>query len=167
MPNFISKLPLIAALMLVALLVVPVILSSRIPAVSPVEGPLRPCGEAPNCVSSQALDEMHRVEPLRVPEGMQPHAAFARFLELLEARRDARVHARAPLTPPWTFAHVEFVTPYLRFRDDVELLLDPGAGLVHVRSASRVGHSDLGKNRARVEELRMVLAGVVVPERIQ
>jgi uncharacterized protein (DUF1499 family) len=163
LPNFISKLPLIAALLLVVLLVVPVLLSSRIPVVSPVDGPLRPCGKAPNCVSSQADDEAHRVEPLRVPEGMQPHAAFARFLDLLEARRDARVHVRAPLTPPTTFAHVEFVTPYLRFRDDVELLLDPGAGLVHVRSASRVGYSDFGKNRARVEELRALLAGVRVP----
>lgn len=165
LPNFISKLPLIAALLLVVLLVVPVLLSSRIPVVSPVDGPLRPCGKAPNCVSSQADDEVHRVEPLRVPEGMQPHAAFARFLELLEARRDARVHARAPIKPdvPVTFAHLEFVTPYLRFRDDVELLLDPGAGVVHVRSGSRIGYSDLGKNRARVEELRAVLAGLHLP----
>jgi uncharacterized protein (DUF1499 family) len=165
LPNLISKLPLIAALLLVALLVVPVLLSSRIPDVSPVDGPLRPCGKAPNCVSSQADDEAHRVEPLRLPEGIQPHAAFARFLELLEARRDARVHARAPIKPdvPVTFAHLEFVSPYLRVRDDVELLLDPGAGLVHVRSGSRIGYSDLGKNRARVEELRAVLAGLRLP----
>jgi uncharacterized protein (DUF1499 family) len=165
LPNLISKLPLIAAALVVALLIVPVLLSSRIPEVSPVDGPLRPCGNAPNCVSSQALDEAHRVEPLQVPTGVEPHDAFKRFLELIEARRDARIHARAPIQPnvPYTFAHAEFVSPYLRFRDDVELLLDPGAGLVHVRSASRIGYSDLGQNRARVEELRAMLAGLRQP----
>lgn len=165
MPKFISKLPLFAALLLVALLVVPVLLSSRIPEVSPVDGRLRPCGKAPNCVSSQADDEAHRVEPLRLPADIEPYAAFARFLELLESRRDARVHARSPLQPdaPVAFAHLEFVSPYLRFRDDVALLLDPAARLVHVRSGSRIGYSDLGKNRARVEELRAVLAGLRLP----
>lgn len=46
--------------------------------------------------------------------------------------------------------------------DDVELELDPAATLVHVRSASRIGRSDFGANRARVEDLRTRLAAAGV-----
>ena len=48
-------------------------------------------------------------------------------------------------------------TRILRFVDDLEFLYQPGEDLIHVRSASRVGHSDLGANRNRVEEIRQQL----------
>lgn len=50
--------------------------------------------------------------------------------------------------------HAVFVTRWLRFRDDVHFALDDERGVIHVRSASRVGHSDLGTNRRRVEAIR-------------
>jgi uncharacterized protein (DUF1499 family) len=56
-----------------------------------------------------------------------------------------------------TYLHALVSTPWLRFVDDLELLLDPEAGVIHVRSASRVGHWDLGANRRRVEWLRRKL----------
>ena len=56
-----------------------------------------------------------------------------------------------------TYLHARVSTRWLRFVDDLELLLDPEAGLIHVRSASRVGHWDLGANRRRVERLRREL----------
>jgi uncharacterized protein (DUF1499 family) len=40
------------------------------------------------------------------------------------------------------------------FVDDVEFFLDEGANVIHVRSASRLGQSDLGVNRKRVETIR-------------
>ena len=52
------------------------------------------------------------------------------------------------------YAHFVFRTPLLGFADDLELRLDAGAGLIHVRSSSRVGRSDLGANERRVERLR-------------
>jgi uncharacterized protein (DUF1499 family) len=55
------------------------------------------------------------------------------------------------------YLHVEARTPFLRFADDLELLIEPGRGLVQVRSASRIGVSDLGANRRRVEALRTEL----------
>ncbi|MEZ6015120.1 MAG: DUF1499 domain-containing protein [Planctomycetota bacterium] len=159
---------LIAALLLVVLFA-PVLLSSRVPAVGLIDGQLRPCPAKPNCVSSQAEDEAQRVAPLALPADVDAQGTFQRFLEVLDARSDARVVMRTafpqqdpPASPPLppNFAHVEFVTPYLRFRDDVELLLDRDARVVHVRSGSRVGHSDFGQNRKRVEVLREVLAGL-------
>ena len=49
-----------------------------------------------------------------------------------------------------------FQTRLFRFTDDLELR-DAGDGTVHVRSSSRVGHSDMGTNRRRVERLRALL----------
>ena len=58
-----------------------------------------------------------------------------------------------------TYIHAEFTSLVFRFVDDLELLLDSEAGVIHVRSASRVGRSDLGANRRRVEDLRRRLGG--------
>jgi uncharacterized protein (DUF1499 family) len=52
------------------------------------------------------------------------------------------------------YLHAEFTSALFRFVDDVEFLLDDGTKTIHVRSASRVGYSDLGVNRRRVEAIR-------------
>ena len=44
-----------------------------------------------------------------------------------------------------------------RFVDDINVILDADAELIHIRSASRVGHSDFGVNRKRIEALRTEL----------
>ena len=53
-----------------------------------------------------------------------------------------------------TYLHAEFTSRFMHYVDDVEFLYDQAAGLVHVRSASRVGYSDLGVNRKRIESIR-------------
>lgn len=52
------------------------------------------------------------------------------------------------------YLHVEFTSALLRFVDDVEFRVDVDAGVIHVRSASRVGRYDFGVNRRRVEAIR-------------
>ena len=52
------------------------------------------------------------------------------------------------------YLHAEFRTPWLGFIDDIEFLVDTTRGVIHGRSASRRGYSDLGTNRARVEAIR-------------
>ncbi len=47
-----------------------------------------------------------------------------------------------------------FASRLFRFVDDVEFRMVSIDGIIHVRSASRVGYSDLGVNRRRVERLR-------------
>jgi uncharacterized protein (DUF1499 family) len=46
-----------------------------------------------------------------------------------------------------------FVTRWFRFKDDVSFLVDTNEQKIHFRSASRVGHSDLGANRKRMDAL--------------
>lgn len=53
------------------------------------------------------------------------------------------------------YIRAEFTSAFFRFVDDVEFLLDDGTETIHVRSASRVGHSDFGVNRRRVKEIRL------------
>lgn len=108
-------------------------------------GRLTECPRSPNCVSSQAVDEGHRISPLVFSE--DPVPAFARLKQTLGRRGDTTVIEEGP-----GYLRVEFHTTL--FVDDGEFLLDSQQRLIQVRSASRLGYSDLGKNRSRLEEIR-------------
>jgi uncharacterized protein (DUF1499 family) len=116
-------------------------------------GRLAACPSSPNCVSSQADpdDRVHFIEPL--PGGGDTEATLARLRQIIESLPRTRI-AKAS----GGYLHAEFTSRIFRWVDDVELLADPEAGVIQVRSASRTGYSDLGANRSRVEELREALA---------
>lgn len=111
------------------------------------DGRLKPAPDTPNAVSSEARAGYHAIAPLAF-QG-DPAAAFARVARLVRETPGVAVIVERP-----DYLHAECSTRWLRFVDDLELLLDPAAGVIHVRSASRIGHGDLGANRARVEALR-------------
>jgi len=113
-----------------------------------INGALAACPDSPNCVSSQASDERHRIEPFAT--GDDPDAAFARLAEIVRRRPDATV-----LNSTDTYLRVELRTTF--FTDDAEFLLDRERRLIQLRSASRLGYSDLGLNRRRIEEIRRQL----------
>lgn len=109
---------------------------------------LKPCPASPNCVSSLAEeDERHRVPPLSWSGDFAE--AKARLRQAVLAPGNATF-----IVEEDRYWHVEFRSRLFRFVDDVEFLFDPQTKLIHVRSASRVGHSDLGVNRKRVEKIR-------------
>ncbi|MGD2016471.1 MAG: DUF1499 domain-containing protein [Planctomycetota bacterium] len=111
-------------------------------------GALRPCPGSPNCVSSEeGAPEGARVAPLDIPAGTSPAAAFEALAAVVGERASLEV-----VEPE--YLHAVFKTRLLRFRDDFEARLDAAAGVIHVRSASRLGYSDLGANRRRVEAVR-------------
>lgn len=112
-----------------------------------VDGRLAPCPSSPNCVCSEDPTEGAAIAPLAFTG--DPDAALASLVEHLGAQPRVELVASEA-----DFVHAVFRSALFRFRDDVEFRLDRGARLIHVRSASRVGHSDLGANRRRVEALR-------------
>ena len=116
-----------------------------------VDGSLVPCPTSPNCVCSEDVDEQHAIDPLPVPTG--EGTPVERLLARLATLPRVEVVEVAD-----GYVHATFTTLLLRFTDDVEFLLDPSGTHFDVRSASRVGYSDLGANRARVDELRELLA---------
>jgi uncharacterized protein (DUF1499 family) len=108
-------------------------------------GVLAACPASPNCVSSRAADEGHYIAPLVFSDA--PDVAFARLKQVLMHRSDTRIIEEQP-----GYLRAEFHTTF--FVDDGEFLLDPVQRVIQVRSASRLGYSDLGKNRSRLEEVR-------------
>lgn len=107
----------------------------------------------PNWVSSTAPagDAKHAIAPLAA--GRQPAAAWAALEQAIAAIPRATVVTRRA-----DYLHVEFASPALGFVDDAEFQLDAPAGVIHVRSAARLGIRDFDVNRKRIETLRTRLA---------
>jgi uncharacterized protein (DUF1499 family) len=114
------------------------------------EGRLAPCPSRPNCVCSDARDAGHRVEPFRLA------ADAGRAWPALRAAVAALPRTRI-VEEDDAYLHAECRSALLGFVDDLELELRRPEGEVAVRSASRLGYSDLGVNRRRVEALRETL----------
>jgi uncharacterized protein (DUF1499 family) len=116
-------------------------------------GQLAVCPNTPNCVSSQAsaADTEHSVAPIAfVGEGK---AAIAKLKSIIEGSERTKI-----IQADDNYLYAEFASKLMGFVDDVEFHADDSAKVIHVRSASRLGQSDLGVNRKRVEELRSKLA---------
>jgi len=108
---------------------------------------LSACPDKPNCVSSQARDPAHAIEAFRF-SGTPEEALRRLTVALTSEPRISIVAAQG------NYLHAEARSLVFRFVDDVEFLIDSEHGLIQVRSASRIGYSDLGVNRRRVERLR-------------
>lgn len=108
-------------------------------------GMLTRCPASPNCIASQTENPQQRINPFVFTD--DPTAAFSRLQQTLASRKDTTIIEATP-----DYLRVEFRTTL--FVDDGEFLLDSKHRVIHVRSASRLGYSDFGKNRNRMEELR-------------
>ncbi|MFT4863256.1 MAG: hypothetical protein ACI95C_002486 [Pseudohongiellaceae bacterium] len=109
-----------------------------------LQGRLTPCPDSPNCVSSFESDETHGIAPLN--GSLDQISAILRDLD--EANI---VNANS------NYLYAEFTSPIMGYVDDVEFMFDEISGMTHVRSASRLGYSDLGANRKRIEAIRAAL----------
>ena len=154
------------AVIWIALAVVVVLIAARLGVFSgrpPTElgvrdGRLKPPSRTPNSVTSQAdlwpdapLRDDARIAPL--PMAGDARASIARIAAVVEDLPGAEVVEQRD-----DYLYARFTTAMLRFVDDVEFWVDPVAGVVQVRSASRVGRKDFGVNRARIEQIRQRLA---------
>ena len=110
-------------------------------------GRLSPLPASPNGVSSQADTPEKKVEPLPFRGDLQ--AAKAALRQALETYGGIRIFREEE-----RYIHAVATTGTMRFRDDLEFYFDAEAGVVHFRSASRVGYSDLGLNRKRFARLK-------------
>ena len=117
------------------------------------DGRLARSKRTPNCVSSQAelADIGHYIAPITF-KGAAAQAIAAAKAALQSMPRVKIVHEEAG------YLYAECRSRLLGYVDDLEFVFDAKAGVLHVRSASRLGHSDLGVNRSRVEALRKLIA---------
>ncbi len=119
----------------------------RSPQVGLVDGRLNPCASGGNCVSSEPAQGKGHIEPLSFPGA--PRESFDHLADYLAEQKRVLFVRREP-----DYIHTVFISPHLRFRDDVEFRLDAPGRRIHVRSASRVGFYDFGANRRRIEAIR-------------
>jgi len=112
-------------------------------------GQLRACSDAPNCVCSEGFmkgDKVHFIQPFPAN-----HDAW-KSLQQSIIQQGGKLEKVEEY-----YLHATFSSPIFHYVDDVECRWDETEAVIHIRSASRVGHSDLGANRQRVETLRQKL----------
>jgi len=115
-------------------------------------GQLQPCPDSPNCVVSQSTDEEHKIDPLAL-ESSAPEALAKLKKIILGMERTSIIEETD------NYLYAEFKSAGMGFVDDVEFSIDAEKKVIHVRSASRVGYSDLGVNRKRIEAIRLEFGG--------
>lgn len=110
-------------------------------------GRLKPPPSSPNAVSSQAQDASHAIAPLSYTGS--PARAMDALVDVIKSTSRARIVSRTN-----DYVYAEYESALMGFVDDVEFWFDPNAKVIQVRSASRLGYSDFGVNRARIEDIR-------------
>jgi uncharacterized protein (DUF1499 family) len=120
------------------------------PKLGVTDGQLTPCPITPNCVNSQATGKLDSIEPLYFTgtqkEAKQRLIKVLKEMERTEITVDQEDYIRA-----------ESTSVIFGFVDDVEFYFpseESGKIVIQTRSASRLGLSDLGVNRRRIEEIR-------------
>lgn len=114
------------------------------------DGKLAPCLNSPNCVSSAATDPRHAIAGFVLDRS--PGTAKKELKQAASKLPRAKLISETDI-----YLHFEFRSLLFRFVDDVEFHIDDATNKIHVRSSSRVGHSDFGVNRRRVEAIRALL----------
>ena len=113
---------------------------------------LAACSDRPNCVSSFSQTDRHRIAPLPF-QGSTDH-----LIENLKSIVNGLPRTRV-VRQTSRYLHIEFRSFWFGFIDDVEFLVDASQKRVQFRSASRMGYSDLGVNRQRMEMIRQLCDG--------
>lgn len=128
----------------------PVLAGRRPKNLGATDGRLAPPKRSPNCVSSQAdpADAEHFIAPIAFAGSTE--LAMTAAKKAIASLERSRIVREEP-----GYLHAEFSSKLLGYVDDLELLHDRAAGVLHVRSASRLGRRDFGVNRRRVEALRL------------
>lgn len=113
------------------------------------DGRLAACPDSPNCVSTQAEDRENWIAPLTYQGDADK--VIETLEEIIRQQPRTRIIERSR-----HYLHTEFRSAFFRFVDDVEFYVEAESGRVHFRSASRVGRSDMGVNRRRMESIRIL-----------
>lgn len=113
-------------------------------------GQLAPCPASPNCAVSQNADAQHAIEP--IPYHVDRDTVYETVLKVLMVVPRTEVLEKTD-----NYIHAISKSRIFKFIDDVEFYFPADESVIHIRSASRVGESDLGVNRRRLEQIRLAL----------
>ena len=112
-----------------------------------VDGKFYPCPNTPNCVSTQASDAKHKINPFKYSGALSE--AKEKIIKIINSLKRTKI-----ITNTENYIHAEVRTATFKFVDDVEFLFDDSEKIIQFRSRARSGHSDMGVNRKRMEKIR-------------
>ncbi len=115
------------------------------------DGTLASCPASPNCVVSQNADEEHAIAPITYTTDRE--TARQNLIDILGVVPRTKIIQQSD-----DYILVESESRLMGFRDDTEFYLPEGESIIHARAAARMGESDLGVNRRRIEQIRLALA---------
>jgi uncharacterized protein (DUF1499 family) len=112
-------------------------------------GRLAPCPSSPNCVSTRAEDAEHKMDPISYKG--ESAKAVKKLVKVIKSMEGARI-----IEASGSYIRAEYTSATWKFVDDVEFYIDDKNKVIHFRSASRLGYSDLGVNRKRMEDVTVL-----------
>lgn len=107
---------------------------------------LKKCPESPNCVSTQTQQKSKKMDPISF--ALDPKEVKKVIKNVVESLPRTKLQSEST-----HYLHYTFKSKIFGFTDDVEFVLDPEHKLIHFRSASRTGYSDMGVNKERMTEI--------------
>lgn len=113
-------------------------------------GKLTACPVSPNCVVSQDADADHLISPITYQGDTE--TAKQKLLQVLSVVPRTKIVEEAD-----NYIRAESASRLMGFVDDVEFYFPASEKVIHLRSAARLGESDLGVNRRRLEQIRLAL----------
>lgn len=116
-----------------------------------VEGHLAGCPASPNCVVSQGADEDHAIAPIAYSGDRA--TARTNLLDIIGVVPRTHIVSQSD-----DYILAESESRLMGFVDDTEFYLPQGENVIQVRAAARMGESDLGVNRRRIEQIRLAFA---------
>ncbi|MGB0177201.1 MAG: DUF1499 domain-containing protein, partial [Owenweeksia sp.] len=117
-----------------------------------IRGRLNPCPDLANCkVSMYPQDTRHHMKPWFYHKSREEIREF--LLEILNNEKGAQI-----LENKENYLHAVYTVPIMKFKDDLEFFLPESTNVIHFRSASRVGYSDLGLNKRRLRRIQKKLS---------
>lgn len=111
------------------------------------DGKFKACPGSPNCVSTQSADPEHRIDPIIYTGSISD--AMDKLVKVINSMERTKIITRTD-----DYLYAEFKSKLMGYVDDVEFYFVDGRKTIEFRSASRLGYSDLGVNRKRMEDIR-------------
>jgi uncharacterized protein (DUF1499 family) len=128
---------------IIVIILIIIYLNNKVPNLGIKDGQLKDLPTSPNAVSSQTEDSKRYVDPLLLKSN-----SYEILIDMLNDLDEAKIVKKNP-----NYIHAVFSTR-IGFKDDVEFYFDEENKVIHFRSASRLGYSDMGKNKDRYEKIK-------------
>jgi uncharacterized protein (DUF1499 family) len=143
----------VIGILVIAFLARVIIEGNRVPELGVQDGKLAAISSKPNNVSSQVDDANKKVATLAFKDSAPETLAALKAAVAVYGGGSIAAESE-------DYLYVIFTTSLMRYRDDVEFWLDVDNKVVHYRSSSRAGHSDMGLNRKRYDQIAELYQGL-------